>query len=49
MHDADEQLTPADLGGLAEVIAFALRYSAGERVRHADEYMAAMATERIAP
>jgi hypothetical protein len=49
MHDADEKLTPADPGGLAEVMAFALRYSAGKRVHHADEYMAAMATERIAP
>jgi hypothetical protein len=47
MPDADEKLTPADPGDLADVIAFALRYSGGKRVHQAEEYMAKIAAERI--
>jgi hypothetical protein len=47
MPDAEDKLTPADPRDLAEAIAFALRYRGGERVHQADEYMAAIAAERI--
>jgi hypothetical protein len=44
---ADENLTPADPGDLADAIAFALRYSGRKRVHPADDYMAKIAAERI--
>jgi hypothetical protein len=47
MPDADEKLTLADPADLADAIAFALRYSGRKRVHQADEYMAAIAAERI--
>jgi len=48
MPDADAKLTPADPSDLADVIAFALRYSGRNRVHQADEYMATIAGERTA-
>jgi hypothetical protein len=45
--DDDQKLTPADPRDLAEAIAFALRYRGRKRVHQADEYMAAIAAQRI--
>jgi hypothetical protein len=47
MPHPDEKLMPADPADLADAIAFALRFSGRKRVHHADEYMAAIAAERI--
>jgi hypothetical protein len=47
MPDADERLTPAHPRDLADAIAFALRYRGRKRVHQADEYMAAIAAQRI--
>jgi hypothetical protein len=46
MLDADK-LTPADPRDLADAIAFSLRFEGRKRVRNADEYMAAIAAERV--
>jgi hypothetical protein len=46
MPDPDK-LTPADPRDLAEAIAFALRFQGRKRVHNADEYMAAIAAERV--
>jgi hypothetical protein len=46
MPDA-EKLTPADPRDLADAVAFALRYDGRKRVHSADEYMAAIAAERV--
>jgi hypothetical protein len=47
MPDADEKLTPAEPRDLAAAIAFALRFEGRKRVHQADEYMAAIAAERV--
>ncbi len=47
MPDDVDTLTPADPRDLADVIAFALRYSGGRRVRDADEVVATIAARRI--
>jgi hypothetical protein len=47
MPDADETLTPAEPRDLADAIAFALRFEGRKRVHTADEYMAAIAAERV--
>jgi hypothetical protein len=47
MSEDGEKLTPADPRDLADAIAFALRYRGRKRVHQADEYMAAIAAERI--
>ena len=44
---ADEKLTPADRKDLEDAVAFALRFEGRKRVHHADEYMAAIAAERV--
>jgi hypothetical protein len=46
MPDADK-LTPADPRDLADAVAFALRFEGRRRVHTADEYMAAIAAERV--
>jgi hypothetical protein len=46
MLDPDK-LTPADPKDLADTVAFALRFEGRKRVHQADEYMAAIAAERI--
>ena len=46
MPDADK-LTPAEPRDLADAIAFALRFEGRKRVHQADEYMAAIAAERV--
>jgi hypothetical protein len=46
MSDADK-LTPADPRDLADAVAFALRFDGRKRVHNADEYMAAIAAERV--
>jgi hypothetical protein len=43
----DDKLTPADSKDLADAIAFSLRFEGGKRVQQADEYMAAIAAERV--
>jgi hypothetical protein len=47
MSDADDKLTPADPRHLADAIAFALQFEGRKRVYSANEYMAAIAAERI--
>ena len=47
MADADDKLTPADSKDLEDAVAFALRFEGRKRVHHADEYMAAIAAERV--
>ena len=47
MPDAPDRLTPAEPRDLADAIAFALRFEGRKRVHHADEYMAAIAAERV--
>ena len=47
MSDADDKLMPADPRDLAEAVAFALRFEGRKHVRTADEYMAAIAAERV--
>jgi hypothetical protein len=47
MPDAPETLTPADPQDLADAVAFALRFEGRRRVHQADEYMAAIAAERV--
>ena len=47
MPDADDKLTPADPRDLADAIALALRFEGRKRVHQADEYMAAIAAERV--
>jgi len=47
MPDADAKLTPADPRDLAGAVAFALRFEGRKRVHTADEYMAAIAAERV--
>ena len=47
MSDADEKLTPADRKDLGDAVAFALRFEGRKRVHTADEYLAAIAAERI--
>jgi hypothetical protein len=47
MSDADEKLTPADRKDLEDAVAFALRFEGRKRVHTADEYLAAIAAERI--
>jgi hypothetical protein len=46
MPDADK-LTPADPCDLADAVAFAPRFEGRRRVHNADEYMAAIAAERV--
>jgi hypothetical protein len=46
MPDADK-LTPADPRDLTDAVAFALRFEGRRRVHTADEYMAAIAAERV--
>jgi len=46
MPDADK-LTPADPSDLADAVAFALRFEGRKRKHDADEYMAAIAAERV--
>jgi hypothetical protein len=43
----DDRLTPADPRDLADAVAFALRFDGRRRVHSADEYMAAIAAERV--
>jgi hypothetical protein len=43
----DDKLTLADPRDLAQSIAFALRFEGRKRVHQADEYMAAIAAERV--
>jgi hypothetical protein len=47
MSDADEKLTPADPRDLAAAIAFALQFEGRRRIYSAEEYMAAIAAERV--
>jgi hypothetical protein len=47
MPDPAGKLTPADPRDLADAIAFALRYSGGNRVRDADEVVSTIAARRI--
>jgi hypothetical protein len=47
MPDAPDKLTPADPQDLADAVAFALRFEGRKRVHTADEYMAAIAAERV--
>jgi hypothetical protein len=42
-----DKLTPADPRDLADAVAFALRFEGRKRVHSADEYMAAIAAERV--
>ena len=42
-----DKLTPAEPRDLADAIAFALRFEGRKRVHQADEYMAAIAAERV--
>jgi hypothetical protein len=42
----EDKLTPADPHDLADAVAFALRFD-GRRLHSADEYMAAIAAERV--
>ena len=46
MPEADK-LTPADPRDLADAIGYALRFRGRKRVHNADEYMAAIAAERV--
>jgi hypothetical protein len=46
MPDADK-FTPADPRDLADAIAFSLRFESRRRVHNADEYIAAIAAERV--
>jgi hypothetical protein len=46
MPDA-ERLTPANPRDVADAVAFALRFDGRRRVHSADEYMAAIAAERV--
>jgi len=41
------KLTPAEPRDLADAVAFALRFEGRRRVHSADEYMAAIAAERV--
>lgn len=43
----DDKLTPADPRDLADSIAFALRFDGRKRAHEANEYMAAIAADRI--
>jgi hypothetical protein len=43
----NDKLAPADTKDLADAIAFALRFEGRKRVHQADEYMAAIAAERV--
>jgi hypothetical protein len=47
MSNDDDKLTPTDPRDLADAIAFALQFEGRERVYSANEYMAAVAAERI--
>ena len=47
MPDPDDKLTAADPKDLADAVAFALRFEGRKRVHNADEYMAAIAAERV--
>ena len=47
MPDPDAKLTPADPSDLADAVAFALRFDGRKRVHSADQYMAAIAAERV--
>jgi hypothetical protein len=42
-----DNLTPGNPRDLADAIAFSLRFEGRKRVRQADEYMAAIAAERV--
>jgi hypothetical protein len=42
-----DKLTPADPKDLVDAIAFSLRFEGRRRVHQADEYMAAIAAERV--
>jgi hypothetical protein len=42
-----DKLTPAEPRDLADAIAFALRFEGRKRVHQADEYVAAIAAERV--
>jgi hypothetical protein len=46
MPDADK-LTPADPHDIADAVALALRFDGRRRVYQADEYVAAIAAERV--
>jgi len=46
MADADK-LTPADPAGLADALAFALRFEGRKRVHNADEIMAEIVAKRL--
>ena len=47
MPDSVDKLTPAELRDLADAIAFVLRFEGRKRAHQADEYMAAIAAERV--
>ena len=47
MPDEADELMPADPRDLACAVAFALRFEGRKRVHNADEYMAAIAAERV--
>jgi hypothetical protein len=47
MPDVEDKLTPADPRDLADAVAFALRFEGRRSVHSADEYMAAIAAQRI--
>ena len=47
MPNPNDKLTAADPKDLAAAVAFALRFEGRKRVHHADEYMAAIAAERV--
>jgi len=47
MPAADEKLIAADPRDLANAVALALRFEGRKRVHNADEYMAAIAAERV--
>jgi hypothetical protein len=47
MPDADGKLTLAGRKDLEDAVAFALRFEGRKRVHQADEYMAAIAAERV--
>jgi hypothetical protein len=47
MPDAPDRLTPADPRDVADAIAFVLQFEGRKRAHHADEYMAAIAAERV--
>jgi hypothetical protein len=43
----DDKLTPADPRDLADTIAFSMRFEGRKRVHEGDQYMAAIAADRI--